>query len=242
MPWTIDGTTAEPVNSLTLTPTALSISFEADRSDISQWRAYDRSGDYRRIGEYAGGWRLVDDGGRSATVTLDPPADRKPPLDTVTGYVQSYSERQAAADRFAVDLTVERESERQDVYSAPAESGGDWELSTAHGTIALEARQVGRASQRGSTEGGQWSLPIWLTDVQAGAIADAAGTPDAVVERPVGDGENRWADASGGRQTVTITAPAGATLPGGDHFIPDWTLEHAGYGPSREWRATLTLV
>jgi hypothetical protein len=242
MPWTIDGTTIEPVNGASLSPTALAISFEADRGDISQWRAYDRAGDYRRIGEYAGGWRLVDDGGRASTVTLDPPADRKPPLDAVEGYVQSYSEQQVATDRYAVDLTVERETERQDVYSAPAESGGDWAIATAHGTIALEARQVGRASQRGSAEGGQWSLALWLTDTQAGAIADAAGTPGAVVERPVGDGEDGWADASGGRQTVTITAPAGATLPGGDHFVAGWGLEHAGYGPRREWRADLTLV
>jgi len=281
MPWTIDGA-AVTADGVSLTPRSLSVSFTVEATDISTWRAYDTSGDYSRIGQYGGDWRLVDDADRASQTTISPPAAFKPPLDDVTGYVQSYTESQVAPDRIQVDIGVERDGARRDVYPAPAEgdlivpsgetesiAAGEresylaadidgtldldgtlvigeaptaWTISTTHGQLALTERQVSPAEQRGSTTGGQWAVTLGLTDQQAGAIADAAGIPDAVVDRDVPSGSDTTVDTSpDDRQTITIDAPARAALPSGDYLVADWSLTTRGWTPDRRWTIELTL-
>ncbi|WP_135535364.1 hypothetical protein [Halostella pelagica] len=240
--WTINGWPA-PTDSVTLTPTALSLSFPTDRSGIDHWRQFDRSGDYSRTAQFGGGWRLDDDAGRAEAVDVTPPLDYDPPFDAFSGYVQSYEEQQVAADRLELDISVERLHERRDVFSAVDQTGEDWTISTVRGDLALSNEQVGQISQTGTTAGGDWSLPLALSDAQAAALVDACGVPDAVVDQTVADGDDTVTDATpDDRQTITVSTPSDAVLSDGSYLVSDWTLSRQSFDETRRWRVKLTLA
>ncbi|WP_323190447.1 hypothetical protein [Halostella sp. PRR32] len=240
--WMLNGTPMA-ANDATLTPTALSLSFPTDRSGIGHWRQFDRSGDYSRTTQFGGGWRLDDDAGRAEAVDITPPPDHEPPFDAFTGYVQSYEEQQAAPGRMELDISVERLHERRDVFSAVDQTGGDWTISTVRGDLALSNEQVGQISQTGTTAGGDWSLPLALSDAQAAALVDACGVPDAVVDQAVAGGDDTVTDATpDDRQTITLSAPSDAVLPDGSYLVSDWTLTRQSFDETRRWRVELTLA
>lgn len=238
MPWSIDGTDVV-ADDIQVGPQTVSLTFLADRDALSSWRAYDRAGDLDVTTGYAGSYRARDRGS-DTSVTVDPPADDKPPLSTVDGYVAGYEEAQQAPDRVAITLTVQRSSNRSSVYGTVSQSGGDWTLDLDTGTLALAAGQVSPADQSGSPAAGEWELALRLSDTQAGALLDNVGYPDAVVERPVPDGDTFVVDANG-RQTVTISAPSGAVLSDGDYYVRDWSLSARSFG-DRRWLAELSLA
>lgn len=238
--WEIDGTAID-VKAVSLTPATITVGFETDRDSISTWRNYDHTGGFRRKNKYGGGWRLIERAGRSSEVTVTVPSRHKPPLDNVLGYTQGFQEEKVAADRFEIDLTVGRSSERKNLYSAPTQTGGHWQISLNTGSLALAQNQVSPTTQSGSKETGQWTLNVQLSDEQAGAIADVPSTPDAVISRGVGENPDTAVDTTGGRQTLTISAPAGSGFPDGDYIVSGWSIEHVAYAPNRKWAVELTL-
>lgn len=242
MSWTINGQTPSVVPSLTLTARSLTLSIEVTDANIHHWRQYDRSGDYRESSEYGGGWELVDDQGRADSVTVTPPSEMRPPLDTFEGFIQSYNEQQLSASRYGIDLTVQRLSERTNAYPVVNESGGAWTLGVSNGTLALNTEQVSRAGQRGSTTGGAYSVSLFVSDVEAGALADSWGVPGAVTNRSVGDGEDFPVDTSPGkRQSIILVAPNDATMPSGEYVIRDWQLSRNVPGGRRRWQVETTM-
>lgn len=238
----INGNYIHSVSDINLSPQSVTLGFDATDANIDYWRQFDRVGDYNVNQEFGGGWQLVDDAGRLETVTLSPRNDMQPPLDKIEGYIESYTEEQNTATRYSIDITIQRLSERTNVYPAPSQSGQPWTLSFAHGDIALETKQVLQTGQRGTTSGGQWTLSLRLSDSQAGAIIDSAGVPNAVVSRNVGDETDFNVDSSSNdRQTVTINGPDGASIPDGTYLIDTWNCIKPAYG-DWPWQIDLTLL
>jgi hypothetical protein len=238
----IDGRTATVArDSLTLTPDTVSIGFVARGSNaIDAWRTYDRAGDLSVETGFGGAFRVIDRAGRSGTVAVQPPPWASPPLDSVDGFVQSYGEEQRAPDVWEIDLTIVRASNRGTPFSTVSESGA-WEIVTQRGTIGLAGRHIGVSSQSGTSAGGDWTLRLALSDSQAAAWADACSHPDGVSEETVSDGSNYLVDDSpNSRQTVTLSVPPGATIPGGDHLVQDWTLSPRSYG-DHPWQLDATI-
>jgi hypothetical protein len=225
---------------LALTPTTLSVGFDVQgSSSIDAWRAYDRAGDLSVETGFGGAFRTVDRAGRGDTVAVQPPPWASPPVDSVDGFVQSYSEEQVAPDVWEIDLTIVRASNRATPFNTVSESGA-WEVATQRGTIGLSGRYVGVSSQSGTSAGGDWTLRLALSDSQAAAWADACSHPDGVSEETVSDGSNYLVDDSpNSRQTVTLSVPSNATIPGGDHLVQDWTLSPRSYG-EQPWQLDAT--
>lgn len=238
--WWIGGRMVKARADFTLSPKTLSLSFETDRAGVDFWRQYDRAGDVQVKAGFAGQFEVVDRGNRDP-ITVEPPFGQQPPFDIADYYVNSYQETQAAADRFEISMTLQRTGNRSDVFGAADETGGFWTFEFDRGTIALEEAQVRQASGSGTTAGRSVTLPIVVDDQQAATIVDTAGFPDAVVDRSVPDGKNFVEDSSGGRQTVTIDAPASASLDSGTYLIQGWRLSFAGYQDDR-WRVELELA
>jgi len=237
----IDGRTATVArDSLTLTPDTMSIGFAVQGSSaIDAWRAYDRAGDLSVETGFGGAFRVIDRAGRSGTVAVQPPPWASPPLDSFDGFVQSYGEEQRGPDVWAIDLTIVRTSNRATPFSTISESDA-WEIVTQRGTIGLAGRHVGVSSQSGTSAGGDWTLRLALSDSQAAAWADACSHPDGVSEEAVSDGPNALVDdAPNSRQTVTLSVPSDATIPGGDHLVQDWTLSPRSYG-GHPWQLDAT--
>jgi hypothetical protein len=237
----VDGRTATVArDSLTLRPDAVSIGVVAQGSSaIDAWRAYDRAGDLSVETGFGGAFRTIDRAGRSETVTVQPPPWATPPLDTVEGYVRGYGEEQQAPDVWEIDLTIVRTSNRGTPFGTVSESGA-WEVATQRGTIGLSGRHVGVTSRSGTSAGGDWTLRLALDAAQAAAWADACSHPDGVSEETVSDGSNSLVDDTpNSRQTVTLSVPPGATIPGGDHLVQDWTLSPRSYG-EQPWQLDAT--
>lgn len=110
------------------------------------------------------------------------------------------------------------------------------------GSLGLEARQVGRATESEAATGTEYELPVMLTDEQAAAFADAAGTPAAIVDRSIPDGDSFAVDSSGGRQTVVVDVQSdGLGPPSGTWGVADWQLTEQQPTGTRRWRASLSL-
>lgn len=231
------------IEDLTVTARTITIAATVSRANINQWRSFDRAGDYQIEMDYGGSWRVTD---RNATdpIQIVPDNTEAPPLTGDTYHIESYSESQVAPDRFRVTLTGQRDTPRGDAYSPVTESGGDWALDFADGgSLALDGRQVGQITQRGTRAGGDYSVPLTLTPAQAAALMDTVSYPDAVVDRAVSDGDNFVVDTHpSDAQTVTISGPSTATLSDGTYAIRDWQVTRAGFDDTRAWRVGLTLT
>mgnify|MGYP000291896600 CR=1 FL=1 len=228
-------------DSVSLDASTLSLSVTVLRNQIGRWRQFDRAGDLSIEQGFGGRFEAVDQGGRVRAPTIEPPADRSPPFRTGEWYVNAYDEEQVAVDRYQVSLTLQRLEPRLDERTPPSETG-TWTLDLATGSLGLAPEQVGQVSQSGTTAGGEWTLPLSLSDAEAAAIVDVCGVPDAVVSREVPGGEDVVDDTSpSGRQTVTLSPPAAASIPGGDYAVEDWQLAWDSYG-RRPWSVELTLA
>jgi len=227
---------------VTADPETLTLVFETDRDALSQWRALDRAGDIQREPGYGGRYRVLDRAGRADWTEARPPGDQAPPFAGATGYVQSYQEEQVHPDRYRISLTLARGTNRSEAFGTVSQTG-DWEFETPYGTVGLDAGQVSQTSRKGTVTAGTTTMALAVDSTQAAALCDAWGFPDAVVEEPVPDGENRLVDESeDSRQTVKLSTPDGAGLPDGDYFVQGWALRRLGFSDSREWQLEITLA
>jgi len=238
--WALQGQSIT-VSDATLTPTTISIQFYSDRSDLADWRIYDRAGDTTQETGFGGAFRTVDRAGRSGTVAVEPPADSSPPFDSVAGYVQGYGESQSAPDRAQISMTVARQANRGDVFDQVSGSG-IYEFGTQRGTVGLPSGAVAQQERSGTTTAGETQLTLRLTAAEAAAIADAWSHPRGVSEETVSDGANQLVDDSPSkRQTVTVSTPADAQLTDGTYYATGWSLSRDGYS-GRPWRVSVTLA
>jgi hypothetical protein len=244
--WAIEPGTTDPTmilaSSLTADAQTVSLSFEVHRDEIDAWRRFDRAGDISVESGFAGQYRAIDRGARSGPTRVEPPVDQEPPFPRADYFVTSYGEEQVAPDRFQVDMTFQRLSNRGQEFGTLSEAG-DWEFALETGTVGLDAAQVSPASGSGTTAGPEFELQLRIGDDQAAALMDNWGYPEGVVERPVGDGEDYLVDQSpDSRQTVTVTSPSGAAIDDDDYLVTGWQIETAGFEASRRWSVDVTFA
>ncbi|OVE83188.1 hypothetical protein [Natronolimnobius baerhuensis] len=223
-----------------LTPHTLTITFHTDRDGLEYWRQYDRAGDVQVEVGFGGTFQAVDRGGRDDALELQPPFRQTPPFDEAEFYVTNYSEAQLSSELFEIEFEFQRSEPRSGVFDVVDRSGEPWVFDFDRGTIALEERRVSRIDRDGGPTGGDTSIEVLLTDLEAAALADVAGVPDAVVDREVPDGPGFAEDTSGGRHTVAITSPDGAPLEG-DWVIRNWSLAMHNRSDER-WLVELQLA
>lgn len=239
--WAIGGTPVIP-ETVESTAETLTLSFNADRSDIGTWRQYDRAGDTRRVSQTAGSYRVESDGGDLVTISIPTP-DRPPFGPSVTGYVASYAEEQLAPDRYRIRLSIKRQAPRTAQTSSSDDTPANWEFNTSRGVVGLNSDRVSLIPAEGVSPNREHQLALRVDDTQAGRLLDAWDTPDAIVERRVPDGVDCYLDTSDGDQTVELRVPDDASIAEGDYGVRDWRLAQAGFGRGR-WQieATLALI
>jgi hypothetical protein len=239
--WRVDGERLTATD-FQATATDLSLTFEVPASDMSIWREYSRAGDVSEGRGFAGAFRTLDRGGRDPVEVRPPFIRLKPFQPSVEFFVTGYSETELAPDRFEVSLQFRRVTNRGQGFPQRSESGADFLFGFDYGTLALDASQVSPRAVRGDTAGGTDTVVLRLDDDQAAAVLDNLGFPGGVEKQSVPDGADIRVDESPGqRQTVTVTAPADATLPSGDYAVSALRLEQNGYDPGRRYAVELTM-
>ena len=264
MSWSIAGIETDVRSDLELTPQTLSLTIET--TDLDQWLGIgDRAGDVQTETGFGGRFRTIDRSGR-APVMVKPPAELSPPFAPSEFHVVGFEVSPLSETRSEVSLELQRPTPRDDVFAfadealVPSQSGfgrnfgadfgaGDVDLavfiglrSGAAGSVGLEPRQVGRATETEGPMGAEYELPVVLTDKQAAALADAAGVPEAIVERTVPDGASFMTDSAGGRQTVVVDAQRDdLDPPSGTYGVAGWTVTEQQPSGTRRWRVSLSL-
>ena len=266
MPWTIGGNDVTVQADIELTPRTLSLSAVVANDNLDPWRSLgERAGDIDVQPAYGGRFRAFRRGD-ARSVTVAPPAAQSPPFADSEWFVSAFSVDRVGADRSEVGLTLQRPSPRGDEFSfsgadlVPADAGFGLDFGTDFGagdidrvatidlqggdkgSLGLTQQQVGRPAETETPTGTKVDWPVVLTAEQAAAFADAVGTPGAVVERSVPDGESVTVDSSAGRQTIIVDVQrSGGGLPAGAWAVADWTLTAQQPTGVRRWRASLSL-
>lgn len=223
--WTVDGETVQ-AESFEMVPQGVTLSFQVDRSNLSYWRQYDRADDIEVESGFAGSFRALD-AGNAVTVTVEPPSDLSPPVDTFEGYVASYSEEQNSADRVTISLEVQRKRNRGQQFSTVTEPLNDVYISFANSVIQLRNRQMSRTGSDGTTADRSHTVTLRLSRTQAAVLADDADRPEAITEREVQGGINEIVDESDGRQTIELQLQSESVMPTGEFLITGWSLSPA---------------
>lgn len=237
--WAIDGRAITPA-AIKASARDVILEFTVLATDVSHWRQYDSAGDVIRIPQNGGGFRLVDNSGRSP-VTVSVPAPDRPPFNrTIDGYVDDYNEEQLSPDRYQISLTILRTEPRPAVTSQATDTA-TYEFDTSRGVVGLDADDVGQLETEASGAGRIHELQLRVDDETAARLLDAWSTPTAIVERAVPDGEDVFVDTADGGQTVSISTPTRASLAAGDYGITDWTLTQSGFGTHR-WTLAVSLA
>jgi len=245
MAWTIDGTAVTvDRESLELSATTLSLSFDVNRSDLGSWRAYDRAGDVALEEGYAGRFR-AQDGGNAAEVTVSPDTADQPPVDEFTGFVLGYEEEQLSPDRVRVSLEIQRKRNRGRQFSTVSESATDDNVSVEldDSELALGQDAVAQTAAEGSPATRSHEIQLSLDGAQAGALADDGDRPGAVIERSITDEANTLVDESDGRQTILLSMglDVDSVLPSGRYLVREWGLTKQSYSTTA-WLASLSAA
>ena len=239
--WQIDRERLQP-SEIEADADTLSLSFQVQRDQLPTWRQFDRADDVDVEEGFGGAFRAIGRDGRD-DVEVRIPFTRLRPFEPAVDYrVTGYQEEQQSTDLFEIELDLHRVTNRTEAFPALEQSGDDWTLSLAHGTIALANEQVGQLDREGDTPGASVTLPLILSDEQAAALLDSVGYPAGVVVESVPDGPDQRVDETGGRQTIDLDAPAEAMIDAGEWFVIDWSLEWWSFSEDREWRVELTLA
>jgi len=239
--WQIDQKRISPSTDIETGPQSLSLSFEVGGDAIDKWRAYDRAGDLTTDSGFAGSFRALDRSGQSSVEVRSSFDDMRPFEPSLDYFVAGYSESQIAPNRYEVSLDLQRPRNRGQAFPAIDESGGEWVIETDRSTLALAGRQVGTIDSEGSTTGPRRQLALVVSDEQASALVDDLGYPDGISTRTVPDGEDILVDDNGS-QSITLTAPEGADIDGGEWLVPGWSLSFNTFDDARRWRVEVTLA
>jgi hypothetical protein len=257
----IDGQSLD-VQELAADHQTLEISAEVDRDDISTWRQYDRPGEATTTIGANGEFRTTDrSGGGQPVVTVEPPDEWQPePLDAHDAIITDYSETEVAPDRYELELTLTRTSNRDRTVSFPNITGfgrqfgryfgtsepseriGKWVFKLSRGKIGLDSGQVLLEEFNGSSVGGSWTLPLLVDDLQARVVMESLSHIDAVAERNIPDATDRLVDTtSGSWNQISIRQPVNGQLFGAatEAIATGWEMEWYSH---RHWRIDLSLT
>jgi len=241
--WSVAGVRISGVQTLSVRPTDVSVTFTVPRNEVSTWRQYQRAGDIRTEEGAAGRFRTFDEAGRASPVSLSPAPWFSPPLSDISGYVINYGEEQVSPTTTQVSLTIQRLTNRDSQFTPVSQSGGPYEVRVADGSLSLTESQVSTASTQGATSGRQLSVALTLSPEQAATLLDNVGFPAAVQDRPIDEGRDELLDTTpSDRQTVRIDAPSEALLGSGDFLVQGWSLATAGFDERRRYRVDLDLA
>jgi hypothetical protein len=241
--WRLDGRPLPSVKEWSVSPRTVSVTFEIDDSQLNIWREYDRAGDLSVEDGYAGTFRALDRGGRADPVVLQPPPWFAPPIGQVKGYVNSYGESPQGPTRTEISITIQRLTNRQPTTDSVDETGGDWQLRTVEGALALDEDQVAPSPASGTPAGRQTTLTVGVSADQAATLADALAYPGGVTEREIRGEENIVIDESPDeQQTILVGTVADTELRSGEYPVSDWSVEFAGFDDRREFRVELVLA
>jgi len=255
---TIDGQSLD-VQELAADHQTLEISAEVGRDDISTWRQYDRPGGATTTVGANGEFRTTDrSGGAQPVVTVDPPDEWQPePLDIHDAIVTDYSETEVTPDRYELELTLTRTSNRDRTVSNPNTTGfgarfgryfgtseriGKWVFEFSRGEIGLDSGQVLLEEFDGSPAGGSWTIPLLVDDLQARVIMESLSHVDAVAERNIPDATDHIVDTtSGSWNQISIRQPVDGQLFGAatEAIATGWEMERYSH---RHWQIDLSLT
>lgn len=222
--WVVSNQTLRVVGA-TLTPTELSIDVrsrtQAERDALDTLDAEAGAVDTRERAD--GTVDGLDRAGGNNTFTVYPPVDLQPPRINREWVVDDVERDRASADTQSTLATVTFVGqETRDPATGLSESGGA-DAWTFHfdgfGTIATPAVS-------GLEQGEVTALTITMTPTQAELFETTAAATAGAVASEVPDGETFTRDTTpDGRQTVTITPPAGASDPtpsSGEYVVTGW--------------------
>jgi hypothetical protein len=239
--WQIDQNRLSPSTDIETGPQSLSLSFEVGGDTIDTWRQYDRAGDITTESGFGGSFRALDRSDQGPVEVRSSFDDMRPFEPSLEYFVAGYSETQIAPDRYEITLELQRPRNRGRAFPAIAETGGEWVIETERSTLALSGGQVGTIDSDGSTTGPRRQLGLVVSDDQAAALIDDLGFPAGISTRAVPDGEDQLVDDNGS-QSITLTAPPGADIDGGEWLVPEWSLSFQSFDGARRWQVALTLA
>jgi len=253
------GRDAVSISSLSIDSQTVSFRFEIPANALDYWRQFDEAGDVAVQSGFAGVFHVVEQG-EDSSIELYPGRKDYPAVDrSADWFVDGYSEEQIAPGRFAIELTCIRQTNRDESTTRLTETGwssdgwgdGGWggtspplKIELPYGTLAVDEGSIGQISGDGSPSGEAATLPLLVSAAQLGAFADAIGSPDAVVERAVPDGENRAVDGSpNSTQTLTLSTASDVDLDldDGDYLARDWSASYYSQNESHRYQIELTL-
>lgn len=237
--WAIDGRQIRHEPGITLTPETLTLPFIVESDTIDHWRSYESAGDVHISVSFGGAFDAIGRGS-ATTVTIDPPDADAPPFDSFTGYIDDFDETQLGPGLYRVELEIQRSTNRDNAFDAIDQTDDEWTFETTRGAIALASAHVGPTTRSGSASGGETTLILDLTDMQAAMVADVFGFPDAVTHREVPDGQD-FVEDTNGQHTFRLSTPTDAQTRGGDYAVLDWELTELGSG-KRRWLVELDIA
>ena len=248
MPWSIDGTEVGHYAEEVRDWQTLELAFRATESEATNtFRPLDDNvGKFDVIEAADGSFDVVDRSGGGASVTLSPPSNRSTLRRSTEFVVANYAEEpaDAGANVFRIALEFVALSPKSGGSHGTATAGSDeWHWSFADGEIATALVEEG-PERGGSTVSGARSIALSLTEPEAAVIEDSLNRQSAARVRPIADAGDVAEDQSGGRQTVTVTAPSpppnrDAVLPSDTYVAMEWATE---WRDDRRYEVSLELV
>jgi len=230
---------------LTADAVRLSVSFVVSAEAIEFWRRqFSTAGDTTEETGFAGQFRTLDEADRAGPTVVDPPETQSPPFTETSYYVTSYND-ESVGESVLVSLNLRRLSNRRrefDFRLSELRTGDDWILQTAFEVFPLGSDQLLDGGVSGTTSGPQREISLLLSNEQTGALCDALGYPEAVVERDVSGGRNVIRDTTpDSRQTLIVTeSPDPDVVPDGRHVVSGISIEIAGQSARHRWLVELT--
>lgn len=236
-----DPSMLRPRADLELTPSTLSLSW---RDETDAWFRFDESGDFSVTEQYGGGFRAQRrDGG--TPVRVEPPLAVRPVIEIGEWVPADFTTSEVITGLRDYELSLQRPVPRRGAETELVAEAGVFTLTfEANGftaSLGLSDEQVLLSEASASATGRETTLPLLLSNAELATLGAVCDRPAAVVERSVPDGDSRRVDSSAeSRHTVTLSAPADASVASGTYLIGAWSASPADRGPET-WRVELPL-
>jgi len=185
----------------------------------------------------AGGrFRATDMAGGDNTYYLSAPRDRGDVSYTgevlVDDYTETRAEQRGEQFRVSVDFVKRDQREPSDDLVSETADPDEWLFEFSDGAIATKTGIDAESISENVSGIGSFSVRLLLTYEQTRVIRECPTrlTDDGVEEVETRDSSDEVVDNTGGRNTVTVTAPTGGEdiLGSGDYVVTDWSTEWKG--------------
>jgi len=242
--WYIDGAGVPEAINETATHDSLTLEFRVSTSVLETVLRPLKSNEgqvaKRRTDD--GGFVAVDRANGGNTYRLEPPTRREPLRQAADYHVQRYEESlvSQSVDEWNVEIEFVPSENRADTpsinqnasgatfdwtfdqaFTSNFDGGQGWAFDTRFGQLATDRVD---AEFVGTGEGGvrRFELTTRLTFDQSRVFEAALSLLEGVRVREIPDATNVAVDDTGGDSTVTIDAPANATVSDGDYIVSEF--------------------